>query len=194
MPGVDIEAAVCPVRETHHLTRRRHVGDPRPRQPFKVHEQPVLGGAVAEQCERLGPLVDAPRSPEDVDGVERTGPYGFGHAQEVVFTVAEHVHGVELGRDVDLAGTRCPPPGRVDFGHHEAVVVEHGAHLGIAVAVAPGPGVVPPPQRYGAEPGVGGDRKSLAKARVARDRARAQHERVRAEHHWAPTAVNRNRR
>ena len=96
--------------------------------------------------------------------------------------MAEHLHGVELGRDGDLGRARCPPPRRVDLGDDEAVVVEHGAHLGVTVSVV-GPGVVTPPQRDGVAPRAGGGLQALAKACVARDGARAQHERVGPECH-----------
>ena len=60
----------------------------------------MVGGAVAQRGEGLGPVVDAPRPAQDVGGIERPGPHGLGDAHQVVLAVAEDLHGVELDGDV----------------------------------------------------------------------------------------------
>ena len=109
--------------------------------------------SVAKAC---GGVVHGPGPAQDLGRVERAGSHRFGHAQQVVLAVTEDVERVDVDQAAaELGGAGRPPPGRVDLGDDEAVVVEHGAHLGVTVAVAPGPGVVAPPQRDGVVAGVG---------------------------------------
>ena len=145
--------------------------------------RPCSRGAVAQGGEGLGALVDGPRPAQDLGRVERAGPDRFGDAQEVVLAVGGRRRaGRRRSGSADAGGARRPPPGRVDLGHDEAVVVEHGAHLGVAVAVVSGPGVVAPPQRDGVVAGVGGRRRAVRETTTSRgDRARAQDEGVRSE-------------
>ena len=83
--------------------------------------------------------VDAPGAAEDVDGVERAGADGLGHGEEFVLAEAEHVLGVERRVDAHVGRSRQPPPGRVQLGHAQPVVVEHRPQVGVGAAPRPGP-------------------------------------------------------
>ena len=63
VPRVDVEPAVALVGEPDDLGRRGEIGDPRPRQPLEVDDQPVLGRPFAQAGERLGGVLGRPTSP-----------------------------------------------------------------------------------------------------------------------------------
>ena len=90
---------------------------------------------------------------EDVDRVDRAGAHGVGHREQVGLAEAEDVLAVVAGGDVDVGRTRQPPPGRVELGHGQAVVVEHRPQVGVAQPLGPRRGVVATPQRDGGEAG-----------------------------------------
>ena len=74
----------------------------------------------------------------------------------------------------NVGGSGSPPPGRIELGHRQPVVVEKCNQIRIAVPLLAGPGVVAAPQRHGAEPGGCRCLHSVGELGVARERPRAQ--------------------
>ena len=145
-----------------------------------MHEEVVFGGPPAEAGERLGRAVCVPGPAEHVDRIERACPDGVRDREEVLLAEAEHVLGVGRGVDVDVRGTGQPPPCRVQLGNRQAVVGEHRAHVGVAVALGPGGRMVASPERDGGEAGSGGCGEPFGEGNPAREGARAQHQIVRS--------------
>ena len=91
---------------------------------------------------------------------------------------------VSIRRDPHVGGTGEPVPGRVDLGHREAVVAQHGDDVGVTPTLGPCILVVAAPQRDGVEaPGPGGG-QSLAERDAGTQRARAEHGLVRDPTSW----------
>ncbi len=47
----------------------------------------------------------------------------------------EDVFAVQARRDGDIRRSGGPPPGRIHLGHHQAVIVEHDAQVGVAAGL-----------------------------------------------------------
>ncbi len=120
----------------------------------------------------VGGVVDAPRPSEDLGGVERSGPHGLGHGQELVLAVAEDVQGVDVDRD---ATRRLAAPGV----HHHAGSTSattspwSSSMVRISASLWPvgmGPVDVAPPQGDGVEAGAAAasrrSRKLVARGKV----------------------------
>src|SRR5262249_23640687 len=83
VPRVDEEAAIGSGAPPHDLPRGGDVGDLRPRQELDVDGETVLAGAITQPRERLGRIVDVPRSAEEFDGVQRSRTDRVGDGEQV---------------------------------------------------------------------------------------------------------------
>ena len=114
------------------------VGDARPRQEFDVHEQAVLGGAVAETGERGRGFVDGPLPPNTSIALSDRGTDGVGDPEAArASSYAKSSSVSRRGGNVHVGRARKPPPREVDLGDGEPVVGEQRADVGIRQAVTP---------------------------------------------------------
>ncbi len=152
VPRVDDEAAVRAVGDAHDLPRGVHVRERRPREELEVHEQPVLGGAVAHASERLDRGVEGRLAAPDLGDVHRATTDRVGDREELLVGRAHRI--VDLERRVGR-GARARQPRReaVELRDLEPVVVEQRADVGIAHALRAGSVDVGHPQRHARVPG-----------------------------------------
>jgi len=183
VPHVDVQPTVGPVGQEHDLEGGPEIGNLRPGQPLEMDQKAALGGAIAQIGESRRTLLTAPIPAEDVGGIDRAGPEELGDAQELILVVAKYIHGVHLGRNVDVTGARRPPPGRIELGDGQAVVLDHRPEIGVAVPLVARPTVVTAPEGYGAEARPRRRVQAVEERDAPRQRARAEDEVGRSECH-----------
>ena len=148
-----------------------------------MDEQAVVGGPVAQRGEGARRLVEGPGAPEDIHSVERARPDGVGDGKEFGLAVAEDLLPVMLGRYVDVGHAGKPPPGGVELGHRQAVVVQQQPDVLVSQPFVAGHPVVPTPERKAREAARHGRRHPLPEGDTGPERARTEHAVARAEGH-----------
>ena len=113
-----------------------------------MHEQAVLGRAVAEPGERGRGVVDASTSPPNTSiALSDRAPTASAIRNSSRLVVREELLGVERGGNVHVGRARQPPPREVELGDREPVVGEQRADVGIVETVPPRAPVVTTPER-----------------------------------------------
>ena len=149
-----------------------HVGDARPREKLDVHEQAVLGRAIAEPGERGGRVIDRPTAAEHVDRVERTGADRLGDAR------TRRLRRNAKSSSVSSAAGMCTSaaPGSHDHARSTSATTRPWsasivADVGVRQALAARARVVARPQRDAREPAGRSRRRSARRNDACRVRA-----------------------